>query len=229
MDVNKRYFLAVIVFLAMALVLSGCRPLVANNEASDQLTELAKVEVRNYKGANLSSITDFRENSIKGPQIVEQGTYRLKVDGLVNKSKTYTYAQVVDDHKKYTKVVNLHCVEGWDVDILWEGILVRDLLNEAGVREDGQIVILHARDGYTTSFPVSYFMDNDIIMAYKMNEVTLPTARGFPFQLVAEDKWGYKWIKWIERLEVSDQLNYKGYWESRGYSNTGNLDESSIE
>jgi len=59
-----------------------------------------------------------------------------------------------------------------------------------------------------------------------MNGVPLPPERGFPFQLIAESKWGYKWIKWITEIELSNDSNYKGYWESRGYSDTGNLDES---
>ena len=62
-------------------------------------------------------------------------------------------------------------------------------------------------------------------MAYKMNEISLPSERGFPFQLVAESKWGYKWIKWVTEIELSDDVNYKGYWESRGYSNEADLDK----
>jgi DMSO/TMAO reductase YedYZ molybdopterin-dependent catalytic subunit len=62
-------------------------------------------------------------------------------------------------------------------------------------------------------------------MAYKMNEVTMPAERGYPFQLVAESKWGYKWIKWITEIELSDDTDYRGYWESRGYSNTGDRDK----
>ena len=69
-------------------------------------------------------------------------------------------------------------------------------------------------------------MGNDIIMAYKMNGVDLPAERGFPFQLVAESKWGYKWIKWITDIELSGDENYRGYWESRGYSNSADLDGS---
>jgi DMSO/TMAO reductase YedYZ molybdopterin-dependent catalytic subunit len=60
-------------------------------------------------------------------------------------------------------------------------------------------------------------------MAYSMNGVTLPVERGFPFELVAEDKLGYKWIRWITRIEVSDNPDYKGYWESRGYDNDAGL------
>ena len=92
-------------------------------------------------------------------------------------------------------------------------------------RPEARVVIFHAHDGYTTSFPLDYIMDNDIIMACKMNGVVLPPERGFPFQLVAESKWGYKWIKWIDRIELSDDVDYEGFWESRGYSNTGDLDK----
>jgi DMSO/TMAO reductase YedYZ molybdopterin-dependent catalytic subunit len=63
-------------------------------------------------------------------------------------------------------------------------------------------------------------------MAYKMNGLVLPPERGFPFQLVAESKWGYKWIKWITRIEVSGDEGYRGYWESRGYSDDADLEES---
>ena len=63
------------------------------------------------------------------------------------------------------------------------------------------------------------------MIAYAMNNVTLPPERGYPFQLVAEDKWGYKWAKWITRIELSDALP-SGYWESRGYSRDGDLNRS---
>jgi DMSO/TMAO reductase YedYZ molybdopterin-dependent catalytic subunit len=112
-------------------------------------------------------------------------------------------------------------VEGWSVTVLWEGVLVRDILDEAGVRSEANTVIFHAHDGYSTSHPLDYFYDNDIIMAYRMNNVTMPPERGYPFQLVAEDRWGYKWIKWITRIELSDDPDYRGYWERRGYNQEG--------
>jgi DMSO/TMAO reductase YedYZ molybdopterin-dependent catalytic subunit len=77
--------------------------------------------------------------------------------------------------------------------------------------------------------PIEYVIDNNILMAYKMNGLVLPPERGYPFELVAESKWGYKWIKWITEIELSDDINYKGYWEERGFSNSGDLNASSIE
>jgi DMSO/TMAO reductase YedYZ molybdopterin-dependent catalytic subunit len=190
---------------------------------SGDITSLPPVEVRSYEGADLSSIADFHENSIKGPQYINESDYRLTVTGLTNRTLTYSYRDVIDRHRHYTKVVTLHCVEGWDVTILWEGVLVKDLLADAGINPGASTIVLTAHDGYTTSFPLAYVLDRDIIMAYRMNNVTLPSERGYPFQLVAEDKWGYKWIKWIEKIELSDNPAYRGYWEQRGYSNTGDL------
>ncbi len=192
----------------------------------DETEGLAPVEIREYEGVNLASINAFRENSIKGPQEIDVESYTLRITGLVTNSNNYTYDEIVNKHQHYKKVVTLDCVEGWSVTILWEGLLVRDLLAEAAPLANAEVLIFHAYDGYTTSLPVDYIMDNDILMAYKMNDVILPPERGFPFQLVAESKWGYKWIKWITEIELSDDANYRGYWESRGYSNSADLDKS---
>jgi DMSO/TMAO reductase YedYZ molybdopterin-dependent catalytic subunit len=183
---------------------------------------LSYIEIRNYEGEDLSSINDFRENSIKGIQYVNKTNYRLNITGLVYTPKVYQYDQVLDQ-QKYLKIVTLHCVEGWSVKILWEGILLKDLLNEAGIKPEAKVIIFHAVDGYSTSFPIEYFTDKNILLAYKMNGVEIPPERGFPFQLVAESQYGYKWIKWIDRIELSDNVNYRGYWESRGYPNDAPL------
>ena len=180
-------------------------------------------EIREYQGENLSSISDIGENAIRGNQNINITTYNLTVNGLVSKNLTYTYDQVINGFTSYEKVVTLFCVQGWSATILWQGVLVRDLLNASGVNSTAKVVIFHASDGYTTSMPLQYFYDKDILMAYKINGLTLPPEKGFPFQLVAESKYGYKWIKWITEIELSDNEDYKGYWESRGYSNDAQI------
>jgi DMSO/TMAO reductase YedYZ molybdopterin-dependent catalytic subunit len=57
-----------------------------------------------------------------------------------------------------------------------------------------------------------------------MNGAPLLPERGFPLQVVAESKWGYKWVKWVTQIELSPDPNYRGYWEQRGYSNNGELE-----
>ena len=182
---------------------------------------LAPSQVKEFHGKRLDSITSLPENSIKGPQYVDANTYRLTVDGLVQRPKKLTYDAVVQDFKHYQKVVQLDCVEGWSAKILWEGPLFNDILATAAPTPAARTVIFHAADGYTTSYPLEYFTANKRILAYKMNGQLLAPERGFPFMLVAEDKWGYKWCKWITRVELSADPNYRGYWEQRGYSNDG--------
>jgi len=184
---------------------------------------LASIEIRQYQGKNLSSINDFVENSIKGPQYIDKNNYRLQLTGLLGNPQEFTYDSLINKYPSYKKAVELDCVQGWSVNILWEGILFKDMFKDLAIKPEANTVIFYAVDGYTTSFPISYLTDNNIIMAYKMNGVTIPPERGFPFMLVAESKWGYKWIKWITRIEFSADSNYKGYWESRGYNASGDL------
>ncbi|MDD5038362.1 MAG: molybdopterin-dependent oxidoreductase [Dehalococcoidales bacterium] len=207
----------------LSLVLVGmvsCR--VNNINETDNLTS---VEVKEYQGEKLSSVLAFRENAISGPQYVDLESYQLKITGLIENPRDYTYDEVINQNQHYQKVVTLNCVEGWSATILWEGLLVNDLIKKSNPLPDAKIVIFHAYDGYTTSLPLDYIVNNNILIAYKMNEVTMPPQRGFPFELVAESKWGYKWIKWITEIELSDDTGYHGYWESRGYSNSANLSE----
>ena len=223
--------LVVVIVLGLIILLGGAIVLLNTTSSSSTpaysgSTSLPAVEVRSYQGKDLSSINAFRENSIKGPQHINESDYRLTITGLTNKTDIYTYQKVLGQYPHYTKLVTLHCVEGWDATILWEGVQVRDLIRNAGPDTRANTVVFTAHDGYTTSFPLDYLMNRDIIMAYKMNNVTLPAERGYPFQLVAEDKWGYKWAKWIEKIELTADPSYKGYWEQRGYSNTGDLDKN---
>ncbi|MBU0536783.1 MAG: molybdopterin-dependent oxidoreductase [Nanoarchaeota archaeon] len=209
-----------VIMILLLILLVGCTP--------KEIKELKAAEVRDYEGEKLGSLGDFRENSIKGVQHVDIDSYRLGITGLVEEPQSFTYEEVISN-QRYSKIVRIYCVEGWDVNILWEGVLVRDLISKAGVMPQANTIIFHAYDGYTTSFPLNYVMDNEIIIAYKMNDVTIPPERGFPFQLVAEDKWGYKWIKWITGIELSNNTDYRGTWESAGYNNLGSLEGPKFE
>lgn len=210
----------VIALLLLSVTITGC-----NGGKTDMPKNLGPVEIREYQGEKLSSTDDFSENSISGPQHIKIENYTLNVGGLAENPLKLTYNEVISKYQLYKKVVTLDCVEGWSVKILWEGFLLKDLIRDAGLSPDVKTVILFASDGYSTSFPIEYVMDNDIMVAYRMNDIVIPPERGYPFVLVAESKWGYKWIKWITNIELSDRTDFEGYWESRGYANDGDLDK----
>ena len=183
-------------------------------------------EVTQYQNYTLTPISVFAGDvdqhpdvAIDGTQNINQATYTLSVTGLVNKTLELSYDDIVNNFTPHLQVATLLCVEGWSVTMLWEGVSISDLLQEAGASSNATVVIFHAFDGYTTALPLDYIMQNNIVLAYKMNNATLPAFAGFPLCLVAQNQYGYKWIKWITELEVSNDTGYLGYWESRGYPN----------
>ena len=208
--------------LLLALLVTGLLAGCLGGQAPERLPG---VEVREYQGKDLSSVNDFRENSILGPQHVNITDYRLTIDGLVGEPRNFTYDEVLG-FPPYEKVVTLSCDEGWDATILWRGVKVSDLIRAAGPDPRANTIIFAAADGYTTSLPLEYIVNRDILLAYGMNNITMPVERGYPFELVAEDRWGYKWIRWVTGIRLSDDPSYRGFWESRGYSNSGALNES---
>jgi DMSO/TMAO reductase YedYZ molybdopterin-dependent catalytic subunit len=183
-------------------------------------------ELRDANGTPLDSVTAYRENSIHGPPPVDLATYQLAVGGAVDRPLNYTYGQVLDDFPHESRLVTLSCVEGWDATSLFEGVAVIDLLEASNLSLDATTVIFTALDGYSTSLPLSVVRDRRLILAYRVNNLTLPRSLGFPFILVAEDRWGYKWCRWVTGIEASSDPKYRGYWERRGYSNDGDVNRS---
>ena len=230
MEISNLFFSKIqkITLLVIAVTILTTLNIFASQE-NQPTVQLEPVEIREYQGERLSSLNDFRENAIKGTQRVVIDEYILEIAGLVQETKKFSYNEIINNFNHYKKIATLDCVEGWIVKILWEGILVKDLIGKDNIMPKAKIIIFHAYDGYTTSFPINYIFDNNILLAYKANEIILPPNRGFPFMLVAESKWGYKWIKWVTKIEISDDEAYRGFWESRGYANEGDINKSYFE
>ncbi|MDY9927934.1 molybdopterin-dependent oxidoreductase [Methanosarcina sp.] len=221
----KQIHLLLIISVAFTVFLtafSGCvsdreRTVIYDNET----------ETLSYQGEQLTPIAQQRNNAIRGTQYIDRESYRLRVDGLVENPRNFTYEEIIG-LPQTSKVIELNCVEGWSFNAKWTGVRIAEIFEETGVMENATTVIFYSTDGYSTSLDKDYLLENDIILAYKLNDVTLPPERGFPLQLVAEDKYGYKWAKWIVRIELSDSP-YRGYWEERGYNNIADVGGPAFE
>ena len=223
---HKKTVFFVVVVLAVVMIVSLFIVENASVSSPSPLQGLYSGEVTEYQNQSLTSISHFMENinqhpdvAIDGTQTLNETTYRLTVKGLVNQTLEFTYEDLVNNFTSYQKVATLLCVEGWSVTLLWEGVRLSDLLQEAVVSPNATTLIFAASDGYTTTLPLDYVMQNNIILAYKMNNVTLTPEAGFPLMLVAQNQYGYKWIKWVTSIDVSNDSSYLGYWESQGYPN----------
>jgi len=183
-------------------------------------------EVTEYSGVTLTPISAYIQYlnthpnvAIKGVQNIDQSTYRLNITGMVDSPQLVTYAEVVSGFPPKVEVATLPCVEGWSVTMLWEGVPIVDLLEHYGMSPDANTIIFIASDGYSSSLPLQYIKDNNLMIAYKMNNITLTPQLGWPFFLVATNQYGYKWVEWITEINVSNDTSYLGYWESRGFPN----------
>ena len=181
-----------------------------------------EVEATEFMGKQLTPINQQDNNALAGTQHIDKATYQLIVDGLVDQPLSLSYDDLLA-YPQVSKLMNLNCVEGWNFTAKWTGPSLVSILDSVGVKPEGKILIFHTSDvpeGYT-SLDLGYIRDNNIIIGMKLNDITLPQERGFPFQVVAESKFGYKWAKLVTRIEVSDNTAFKGYWESYGYNNVG--------
>jgi hypothetical protein len=178
-------------------------------------------------GALIATNGSYAGGDIEAQQAGDLSSYTLDVTGLVQNATQHTLAEVFGNNPIYTRNATLKCVGGWTFNATWEGVLVSDLIDEAVALPNATIAIFHASDGFTTSLPLSYLYNRGIILAYQANGE--PLDGNPPIQLVAEDKWGYKWIRWLTDIELSADTDYRGFYESVGFSNTANLNESFYE
>ena len=235
-----RYVLRPLALVALIAMLSACSfsattPAASGTPGADAYTSATISrfqvgEVESFQGKRLDPAIGPSDNSISGIQTVNISTYRLTIDGLVDQQLSLTYDQVLA-LPAYQRLVTLDCVTGWSATILWKGVRIQDLLAKAGMTAvtkgglsaSALVVIFTGVDGYTTSLPLSTIEDMQIILAYSANGLQLPPATGYPFIVVAENKYGYKWARWVTKITLSNDTAYKGYWERQGYSNSGDI------
>jgi DMSO/TMAO reductase YedYZ molybdopterin-dependent catalytic subunit len=213
-----------ICFLIVVLILgaAGCRP--------SFTPPPGEVEATEFMGVKLTSIANQRTNGLAGAQHIAKDSYFLTVDGLVDTPLNLSYADL-EKYPQISKLMDLNCVEGWDFTAKWTGPELKAIFEDARVKPEAKIAIFYTTDttGGYTSLDLGYILERNIIIALRLNDITLPEERGFPFQVVSESKFGYKWAKWVTRIELSSDTDYLGFWEKAGYNNNADINGPSFE
>jgi DMSO/TMAO reductase YedYZ molybdopterin-dependent catalytic subunit len=227
----NKYLAFTVMFILTSSMLIGCRGYSSPATSTPAATTppaitLANIEVEasEFQRIKLTPISEQRNNALGGTRVLDRNTYTLTIDGLVDNPLTLTYAQLLA-YPQESWLMDLNCVEGWSFTAKWTGLQLNAIFNDAKVKPEAKIAIFYTadvQDGYT-SLDLSYISDNKIIIALKLNDITLPPDRGFPFQVVAKSKYGYKWAKWVTRIELSSDINFRGYWESVGGDNNADI------
>ena len=159
----------------------------------------------------------FPVRSVEAVPELPADKWTVRVDGLVDQPLTVDHATFLG-LSRMQETVDFHCVEGWTVaDVQWGGVAPAVLLERAGVKPEGTWVVVHAESGaYFSSLPIELITHPRTMLADTLAGQPLPPEHGGPLRLVVPVQLGYKNVKWVSRLEVTDAAR-AGYWEQRGY------------
>jgi DMSO/TMAO reductase YedYZ molybdopterin-dependent catalytic subunit len=144
-------------------------------------------------------------------------TYRLRVEGLVQRPLSLALADL-QTLPVAEQISDFHCVTGWTVeDVRWRGVRIRDVLAGAGPLPSGAALsFVSAERPYVDSLALEQALLPDVMLAWGMDGRPLERAHGAPLRLVMPRMYGYKNVKWVERIVVTREP-FVGYWEQRGY------------
>ncbi|WP_333831932.1 sulfite dehydrogenase [Rubrimonas sp.] len=158
-----------------------------------------------------------------GAAEIDPAQHRLMINGLVDKPLVFT----MDDLKRFPRENHVYFLEcaantgmewrgaqlngaqythGMIHNVMYTGVKLKHLLDEAGVKTNGKWVMPEGADSaaMTRSIPIEKAMD-DCLVAFKMNGEALRTEQGYPVRLVVPGWEGNMWVKWLRRLEVGDE------------------------
>jgi DMSO/TMAO reductase YedYZ molybdopterin-dependent catalytic subunit len=170
----------------------------------------------------LTSVSDFYHVSknISDPTVDGDG-WTLTVTGLVDQPLKLTYEDLAS-RATTRKITTLCCISNeLNGDLIstaeWQGLPLRDLLKQAGVKSSVVDLKFHAADDYEDSIPLARGLDPDTLLVVGMNGEPLPPDHGYPARVIVPGIYGMKNVKWLERIEAVDE-DFKGYWQTRGWS-----------
>jgi len=168
-------------------------------------------------------VKEFQIRSIEDTQRIDLKTWRLKIEGLVEKPLSLRFEEIQALPRKI-QVRNFVCVEGWGLDDQkWEGVHLKEIFSKVKISPKAKYVSFYATGGkYMDSLSIPEALEPDTLFAYKLNGKGLPPENGFPLRLVIPRMYAYKGVKWVERIVFTEKQEI-GYWEKFGYPVDGSM------
>jgi DMSO/TMAO reductase YedYZ molybdopterin-dependent catalytic subunit len=245
---SRRRFLARSLGAAGALALSGCDALSRTewfpkvlatgeklSQAAQHLLTPRKAMAQEFGEADLSP--QFRSNGTAMPNNMRFralaaggfADYRLEVAGLVEQPETFSLADLRTLPSR-TQITRHDCVEGWSAIGKWKGARLSALLERVRPKAEARYVVFHCADPMEDDGTGFYYESIDMddafhpqtLLAYELNDKTLPVPNGAPIRLRVERQLGYKHAKYVMRIELVESFAHiaggqGGYWEDQGY------------
>lgn len=112
---------------------------------------------------------------------------------------------------------DIHCVTSWSkLNTAWEGVIIDDILAEAGVERPTEFVLAHCYDGYSTNVPLADLALGKAMVALSYEGRPLLPDHGGPARLLVPHLYFWKSAKWVNGLQFTAR-DEAGFWELRGY------------
>jgi len=147
----------------------------------------------------------------------DPATWRLEVGGLVERPLSLSYADL-RALPRATQISTFHCVTGWTVpDVHWAGVRLADIFAQARpLPQAAALELVSAERPYTDYLTLKQARLHDVMLADEMDLKPLRQEHGAPLRLVIPEMYGYKNVKWLERINLVPRVE-DGYWETLGY------------
>jgi hypothetical protein len=144
-------------------------------------------------------------------------TWSLRIEGMVDTPITLSYADLLK-LPAAEQVNDFHCVTGWSVSqVPWKGVRIHDLLAAAGPSDEATgLEFWSMEQDYVDTLTKEQALAADVMVAYEMDGKPITREHGAPTRVVIPQMYGYKGVKWLNRIVVTNKLE-PGYWEQRGY------------
>jgi DMSO/TMAO reductase YedYZ molybdopterin-dependent catalytic subunit len=187
-------------------------------------------ETLNYASQRLltrhSLAREFRPSQISKPPLANEmpplkdefkrlqaggfADWRLSVNGMVDRPASFSLAQL-KSYPSRSQITQLACEEGWSYIAEWIGVPLSHVLNLVGVHPQARYVVYFSIDSnWWDSIDMADALHPQTLLAYSMNDGDLPVAFGGPLRLRVPRQLGYKSVKFINRLAVTDSLTRFG-------------------
>jgi DMSO/TMAO reductase YedYZ molybdopterin-dependent catalytic subunit len=226
---NRRQAILTGLTSAGALLLSGClkkAPPTYGNilRMGDDLTYIAQRGLLSQRALAMeyqkSEITSFPVTDIGDPaDPASKKAYSKAYQQLqLNNFKDFELVVELKKLGERTQITRHTCEEGWSAIAEWTGVPLSALLKDAGILKTARYVALYGFDNYAESIDMLDAFHPQTILAHTMNGEDLPARNGAPLRLRVETQLGYKNVKFLQRIVLTDKFTDPGPDITSGWS-----------
>ncbi|MBT8475864.1 MAG: protein-methionine-sulfoxide reductase catalytic subunit MsrP, partial [Alphaproteobacteria bacterium] len=201
---------------AGAMAIGGA--LAGRAQAQDDLVPNTWEEITSYN--NFYEMGTGKDDPKRNASLLTTDPWSIKIDGMVDRPGTYDLGDILRGKSIEERIYRLRCVEAWSMVVPWNGFELKDLLDQVGVQPSAKYVSfetlvrpseLPGQRRNTIDWPYREGLRLDeamhplTLMATGLYGEDMPNQNGAPIRLVVPWKYGFKSIKSIVRISLTDK------------------------